>query len=209
MRKAFFAGIFGAAIFSGCSFVNTKVVPLWSDWDDATSWDPAAKADWPNPSSNPSSELLVGDSRTYYKMPDLRTYFRFTVDLPKNSEILSAKILFHCSYGGKTKPKLKIHYVDAHKVFFSHEPWKLPLSAVFVSWEKERHEWNWKTHKKYETPDLRVLLEDWRKKYGGFGDFGAVIINVPDNQDNFKGISSFDDEPQRSAKLVIKYQLNK
>ena len=188
--------------------VKIERISLKENWDDAISWDntPTSQHAYPNPSSNPWAELLIGDSSTWYKMPNIRTYFRFRLNLPAGAHILGAKLVFHCSAGGPTKPKLDIHYIDTPNPSFRKEPWNLPLSRLSVPWEKEEHDWTWITHEVYKTPDLKALIEEFAKKFGRNGVIGLEIIDRPGNVDNFKGLTSFDDEPALSTQLEIQYQ---
>ena len=206
--------VFGTAIFlwignfiSDHFFYQEKTIFLKDKWDDAVSWDFGKKSQrgYSNPSSNPWSEILIGDSSYYYRMPNTRAYFRFDLDLPAGSRIISAKMVFHCSAGGQDKPKLKIHYIDAKDFSFENRPWRLPRSASAVDWIKQEQDWNWVTHQQYQTPELRDLVQDYFRKHGG-GSLGIVIMNMYGNRHQFKGICSFDDERERSARLVIRYK---
>ena len=190
--------------------IQTVVIPLRENWDDAVGWDitETSQRAYPNPSSNPWAEILIGDASTHYQMSNIRTYFRFKLDLPQNPRIVGARILFHCSASGSTTPKLDIRAVESPEPSFQGDPRTLPLSASSVPWENEENDWVWeaKADRQYNTPDLSALVRDFVAKYGPTATIGFVILNRPGNKDNFKGIISFDDGPQLSARLEIDYR---
>ncbi|MDE2000950.1 MAG: hypothetical protein KGI60_00080 [Patescibacteria group bacterium] len=183
------------------------VVSLREPWDDAVSWDreKGTQRKYRNPSSDPMGELIMGDSRTYYGMPDVRTYFRFHVGFPRDARVENAYLLLRCSASGQTQPKLSIAMIERDSFRLNHVPWSLPLSRIRVGWKYDTADWKWVKYGAYRTPDLATLIQNHIERHPDSQMIGFVIINRPENHDAFKGIWSFDDKPGYAAKLIVVY----
>lgn len=169
---------------------------LRNPWDDTVVWNEITPSGTITKfSSNPQGEIIIGDATSYYGMSHIRAYFRFVFDHScAIDKIQHAWLAMYCSYSGNDTPKLKINTVDEQS---------LQLSALTIDWENNPQDWKWNKHFPYRSPDIAPLLQTYFTKYPNSHEITFVVSNSENNVDQFKGICSFDDEPEYSTRLVI------